>query len=148
MRATEKAIADKLARFPHKNNSQINCMFSGAQRVGAAAIAAVRAKMVGGGKLASTSQLAPKKSKGKSLADFAAVYDKDTIIPSKIKAALKSLGNSWEYERDFVSRAGVTYTDLGNYREMFAEHVVTIKRDSKRVWAGTVEFAEQIRDMV
>jgi len=115
----------------------------------------LRRRLAGGGesKTAAPKQDAPKAvpipaKPGHTLADFRRTYDKDTIIPNKIKTALKALGGSWEYEREFVARSGVSYADLGHYREMFAENLVTIKRDSKRVWAGTTGLAAQLREMV
>jgi hypothetical protein len=36
----------------------------------------------------------------------------------------------------------------GAYRSAFEDYVVTIRRDSKRAWAGSVAFATQMRAMV
>ena len=85
---------------------------------------------------------------GRSLANFRSTYDKDTIIPAKIQAALTDLGESWEYESEFVRRLGIGYADLGNYRDRFADHIVFIRRDSKRVWAGTVQLAVKLKEML
>ena len=90
---------------------------------------------------------APTKS-GKSLADFRATYDKDFIIPQRIRAGIKALGAGWEYEVAFAKLAGVSMNDLGNYREQFADYVVTLKRDGKRAWAGTAGMAKAMREMV
>jgi hypothetical protein len=84
---------------------------------------------------------------GKSLADFRQQYDKDFIIPTRVKAALKELGGGWEYEVQFAKVAGVSLADLGNYRDQFIDHVVTLK-ESRRVWAGTVQMAETMRGMI
>lgn len=89
-----------------------------------------------------------KTAAGKSLSAFRREYDKDTIIPEKVRAGLKELGASWEYESEFVRRIGVSFADLGNYRDEFAEFVVFVRRDNKRVWAGTKAFAAQLREMV
>lgn len=86
--------------------------------------------------------------RARTLADFRATYDKDTIVPSKIKAALKSLGNSWEYESEFVKRAAISFADMATYRELFESNVIHIRQDSKRVWAGTVSLAKQMREMI
>lgn len=86
--------------------------------------------------------------KGKSLADFRAAYDKDYIVPAKIKKALAELGNAWEYESVFVKQAGISMSDMGNYRELFADHVVSLKREGKRVIAGTKSLANQLREMI
>ena len=93
----------------------------------------------------------PVKSGGssvKSLTDFRQTYDKDTIIPRKIEAGIAEIGTGWVYESEFVRIAGVTYSDLGMYREAYADHVVYIKRESKRAWAGTPELAQQMREML
>lgn len=86
--------------------------------------------------------------KGKSLADFRAAYDKDYIVPAKIKKALAELGNAWEYESVFVKQAGISLSDMGTYRELFADHVVSLKREGKRVIAGTKSLANQLREML
>ena len=84
----------------------------------------------------------------KSLADFQQTYDKDTIIPACIREAIAALDGGWVYESEFVRMANVSFADLSVYRDAFAEHIVFIKRDSKRVWAATPELAEQMRRML
>lgn len=85
---------------------------------------------------------------GKSLAEFREAYDRDYIVPRKVREALNALGDSWEYEAEFVRRAGVSFADLGRYRDQFAEHVVVLNRDSRRAWAGTVALAAKMREML
>lgn len=85
---------------------------------------------------------------GKSLAEFRAEHDKDYIVPRAIRDGLKALGSGWEYEVQFARACGLNMTDLGNYRDMFAEHVVQIRRDGKRAWAGTKQVAAEMRRMV
>jgi len=85
----------------------------------------------------------------KSLADFQATYDKDVIVPTKIEAAIAALGEEgWEYETAFAKLAGVGLTDLSNYRDQFSDYIVLIRRDSKRAWAGSVETAQAMREML
>jgi hypothetical protein len=86
--------------------------------------------------------------KGRPLAEFRAEYDKDYIIPARIKAALAALGDGWDYEVNFAKLAGVSLSDLALFREKFPDHVVQIKRDGKRAWAGTGKTAQQMRDML
>lgn len=86
--------------------------------------------------------------KGKGLAEFKRLHDKDTITRNRIESALQSLGEAWEYESEFVQRAGVTYADLGNYREAYEGNWVFIKREQKRAWAGSKELAAQMRELV
>lgn len=84
----------------------------------------------------------------RTLQEFKQTFDKDTIVPAKIKAALKDVGSGWLYESEFVKEAGVSYSDLGIYRDMFTDHVVTLKRENKRAWAGTVAVANQMKALI
>ncbi len=84
---------------------------------------------------------------GRSLIEFRQQYDKDYIIPHKVKAQVQDMGASWLYESEFAKAAGVSLADLGNYRDQFADLVVTM-RDSRRVWAGTAKLAQQLREMI
>lgn len=94
-----------------------------------------------------TEKVAEKPKVGRSLTEFKNTYDKNTIVPAKIKAALKLLGNGWDFEVNFAKLAGVSLADLGNFREMFVDHVVTLK-ESRRAWAGTIATAKAMREMV
>jgi hypothetical protein len=86
--------------------------------------------------------------KGKTLADFRQTYDKATIVPAKVKAALKVLGASgWEYEVQFSRMAGVSTMDLSAFRDQFAGHIVNLK-DNRRAWAGSVKTATQMKEMI
>jgi hypothetical protein len=85
--------------------------------------------------------------KGRSVAEFRSVYDKSYIVPRKVRAALKALAGGWEYEVAFAKLAGVSLVDLGNVRDEFADHIITL-RESRRVWAGTVATAKQLRSML
>jgi len=88
-------------------------------------------------------------AKAKTLAEFRATYDKATIIPSKLKAALAKLGSGgWEYEVEFAKLAGVSLYDLGRVREQFADYTVSVNHGGKRVWAGSKALANQMREMV
>lgn len=86
--------------------------------------------------------------KGRSLADFRAQFDKDYIVPRKIEEALRALAGGWEYEVAFAKEAGISLADLGNYRDKYADHVVVLRRDGKRAWAGTRGMAAQMRAML
>lgn len=88
-------------------------------------------------------------SQGRSLAEFRATYDKDTIIPQRIDAGLAQLGkDGWAYEIEFVKLAGVGLAQLAAYRDAYAEHVVTLNRESKRAWAGSKALAAKMREML
>lgn len=95
----------------------------------------------------------PKKSRGRSLDDFRAAHDKNYIVPKRIRDSLKQLGDSWEYEVDFLRRCSLSTTDLAAYRDEFeADHIVIVAGNSrssaKRVWAGTKELTAKLREMV
>jgi len=85
---------------------------------------------------------------GRSLAEFRSTYDKDTIVPAKLSKALKELGASWVYEQELIKLAGVSTTDISNYRGNFEQHIVVLRGDKKRVWAGTAALAKQMRELV
>jgi hypothetical protein len=89
-----------------------------------------------------------KNSGGRSLQNFKQTYDKNTIIPQKIRNALKELGPAWEYEAEFIKRAGVNYTDINIFRDMFSDYLVIIKRENKRIWCGTIPFANQLKELI
>jgi hypothetical protein len=83
----------------------------------------------------------------KSLKDFRMLYDKNVIVPRKIKEALKRLGvNGWTYEAELIHDAGISQTDMGNFRHLFLDFYVEMK--SKRVWAGSAKFAQTLRGMI
>lgn len=99
-------------------------------------------------KAGKTNQIAAQPSKGKTLAEFRAQYDKSTIVPNKIKAALKSMGpNTWLYEVEFARTAGVSIPDLATFRESFAHLIVSLK-DNRRAWAVSASAAKQMREML
>jgi hypothetical protein len=89
------------------------------------------------------------RNKIKKIEDFRRLYDKDLIVPEKIKAAIKKLGvDGWEYEKDFVRMAGVRTADLAEYRDQFADYWITITKDSRRVWGGSVDLIIQLAEMI
>lgn len=98
-------------------------------------------------KEASPEALSPK-SIGRSMREFRKEFDKDLIVPNKIRAGLKALGAGWEYEVPFAKASGISLQDLAIYREQFADHVVLIRRDSKRAWAGTVDIANEMKGIL
>jgi hypothetical protein len=86
------------------------------------------------------------KKSGRSLAEFRKTYDKDFIIPHKIKDGLRALGQGWEYEVQFAHLIGVALSDLGNYRDQFTDFVVSMR--DRRAWAGSAAVAKQMREML
>jgi hypothetical protein len=94
------------------------------------------------------------KDKAKSLADFKSIHDPDTVIPNKIRAALADMlklgAEHWEYESDFVQRAGVSMTQLGQYRDGFMKHLVKApqvgkSREPRNVWFADPKVATKVR---
>lgn len=89
------------------------------------------------------------KPTGKTIDDFRAQHDKSFIVPKKIREGLEKLGDSWEYEVEFMKRCSLSTTDLSTYRPQFMEFVVeTNGKNQKRVWAGTKHFAAKLREKV
>ena len=93
-------------------------------------------------------QVEATKKTGRSLNDFRSEYDKNYIVPRKIKEALMELGEGWEYEVNFAKIAGVGLVDMGNYRDEFSQHIVVLNREGRRAWAGTVATAHKMREMI
>jgi hypothetical protein len=85
----------------------------------------------------------------RTVSEFRKTYDKDTIVPSRIRNGLKKLGRGgWAYEVDFVRLAEINTNDLRVYRDAFAQdHVVEIK-DGRRVWTGSKSTTEELRAML
>jgi len=95
------------------------------------------------------SKPAAKKKPGRSLDEFRAAHDKNFIVPHKVKAALDSIGDGWEYQIDFLRLAGLSTTDLAAFREQFEAHIVVTKGNNpKMIWVGNVKTAQKMRDMV
>lgn len=91
-------------------------------------------------------------TKAKTLSDFRASHDKNTVVPNKIKAALAAMlkegPEQYEYETDFMRRAGLSCTDLGQFRPQFEnDHVVNVgtERAPKRVWFADPKVARKAR---
>jgi hypothetical protein len=81
----------------------------------------------------------------KTLQEFRNEYDKSVVVPKKINAALKLMGrHGWVYEVEFARLAGLSMTDISAYRDMFADHVVTLRE--RRAWAGCPETALEMKE--
>jgi len=97
---------------------------------------------------------APVKS---NVASFRALHDADVVIPQKIRDGLLSLkkakGNEgWEYEADFIKRAGISTAQMGTHRDEFVAHIVVAKpvgkgnsRSPRNAWFATVAAATEAR---
>ena len=90
-----------------------------------------------------------KKTSGKDIESFRKLHDKSYRIPRLIKESLADLGESWEYEAEFLKRSGISTLDLATFRDQFADHWFEVRagnRNSKRVWCGTVKFAIKLKE--
>lgn len=97
--------------------------------------------------------MATVKSKGRSAEDFQKEHDMSYIVPQRIRAGLAELGDTWEYEPDFMKRIGCNASMVSPHRAAFDEFTVDIKpragrSHSKRAWAGTKKLATSLREMV
>lgn len=93
------------------------------------------------------------KAKGKDLDAFRSRHDKSYIVPSRIKAGLAELGDSWEYELEFIRRCGLAQVDFSAYRDHFAEFCVVTPRTGgrshgKKIWTGSKALAVKMRGML
>jgi hypothetical protein len=89
------------------------------------------------------------KAGGKDLEMFRAAHDKSYIVPRRIKEGLTALGESWEYEAEFIKRCGLSQIDFAAYRDQFSDFYVETGGTGgrgKRVWAGTKAFATKLRE--
>jgi thiamine monophosphate synthase len=87
------------------------------------------------------------KSKARSLSEFRQQYDLETIVPQRVQAAFREMGAGWLYEVEFAKLANVTTAQLSAFRDRYADHIVAV-RDSRRIWAGRVDIARQMREML
>ena len=91
-----------------------------------------------------------KKVSGKDLEAFRAMHDKSFIVPKRIQEGLAALGDSWEYEAEFIKRCAVSQTDFAAYRDQFKDFFLetggTGGARGKRVWAGSKAFAKKLRE--
>lgn len=89
----------------------------------------------------------------RDLATFRAAHDRSVMVPKKLRDGLAALkkadgDEAWEYEMEFLRRAGVSTNHVPAYREEFAAHIVevtTSNRSSKRAWFALPKFAEAAR---
>lgn len=85
----------------------------------------------------------------RSVEDFRANFDRNYIVPNKIRAALAELGDGWVYEAELLKLAGISTTDLAIFREQFSDYwLVADRAAKKRVWCGTSALAEELRNLI
>lgn len=88
--------------------------------------------------------------KGRTLDDFRAAHDRNVIVPAKVRKALSEMEaehpENWEYEIDFMRRAGLSQTDIGMFRPQFEAHVVEVGgKNPKKVWFASTKVADKAR---
>ena len=91
------------------------------------------------------SKLAPR-----TLSDFRAAHDPNVMIPQRIKKTIAEMAKehpeSWMYEQEFLSRAGVSNNLIGGFRDDFAEYIVETRgKNPKRVWFADPKVAAKAR---
>lgn len=92
-------------------------------------------------------------AKAKTLADFRAIHDPNVTIPNKIRAALAAMRKvgpeQWEYETEFMKLAGISTTQLAQFREQFSAHVIETQhhagRSPRKVWFADPNAAKKAR---
>ncbi len=89
-----------------------------------------------------------------TLDSFRAQFDTNVVVPNKIRAALAALAKegpeAWDYELDFIKRAGLSQTQIGMFREQFAKHVVEVRpvgggKSARKVWFADAKVAAKVR---
>jgi hypothetical protein len=94
------------------------------------------------------------KETARDLGAYRAVHDRDTVIPNKIRAALEAMRKigpeHWDYEVEFMKRAGISTTDLTRYRAQFEAHIVDVinigkSHGVKRIWFADPKVASKAR---
>jgi hypothetical protein len=88
-------------------------------------------------------------AKGRNVADFRMMHDPTFYTPARIKEALASLGDAWEYEREFANRAKISMVVLSRSRNQFPDYIVqvSVRNNSKYVWCGTKQLAKRLRSI-
>lgn len=80
------------------------------------------------------------KESPRTLTQFKAQHDPDTVIPAKIQAGLaelRAIGKQhYEPITDFIRRIGLSQTYLGKYRQYFEANIVTASTPGKSREAG------------
>lgn len=91
----------------------------------------------------------PAAGKG-TLEAFRALHDKAHIARTRVVAALRALGNAYEYEGDFIARCGLDRTLFGRVKAEFDEaHSFVPPRirgtsNPRRIWCGTAAFRKKL----
>lgn len=93
------------------------------------------------------------KVQARTIADFKASHDRETVVSAKVAAAIEALlkigPQHYEYEGDFIKLAKISNSDLPLIREKFKAHIVEAAavhgKTARRVWVGSVKVAKELR---
>jgi hypothetical protein len=91
--------------------------------------------------------------KARTIADFRASHDRETVVTNKVKTALEELAKvgpeHYEYEGDFIRLAKISQTDVGLVREKFKAYIADAPavhgKTARRVWCGSIKTAKTLR---
>jgi|SRR5580658_2446210 hypothetical protein len=93
-------------------------------------------------------------TKPRTAADFRATYDRNVIVPTKIKAGLAALlkigKEHYATDEEFRSICGLQGAQLADFREQFKKHwfitpSISGSKTPKRVWFGDAKVAARLR---
>lgn len=94
----------------------------------------------------------PKAKPKGTLETFRAAHDKTFTARAAIVAALRDLGDHYEYEGDFIALCKIDRAAFARLRDEFAEaHSFVPPRikgsgnPGKRVWCGTMAFRKKLQ---
>lgn len=95
------------------------------------------------------------KQKPRTIADFKASHDRETVVTNKVRAALEALANigpeHYEYEGDFIKLAKISQSDIAGAREskefkpFIADAPAVHGKTARRVWCGSIKTAKILR---
>lgn len=93
--------------------------------------------------------------KGMTLADLRAIHDKNVVVPTRIKAAIRAMGEvktECEYESDFIKRTGLSQVDFSRFRDQFTDFWAELpstngKSSARRAWFATKKLADAWKEI-
>ena len=83
-----------------------------------------------------------------SLDDLDKQYNPDVIIPDRIRAGLKKLGDHAMTSMHFQRECNITVAQLSQYGPQFESFQVVVRDNGKpkTLWCGTEAFARKVRE--
>lgn len=92
--------------------------------------------------------------KPRTVSDFRATYDRNVIVPAKIKAGLAALlkigKEHYAPDEEFRNLCGLQGAQLADFRDQFRKHwfftpSISGNKTPKRVWFGDAKVAARLR---